>query len=230
MHTQKLLLKKFEEMNLDHYETESDINEKISIRLKNFDQLCLFIKNHSIDTVFYHFEFAAAEALQITDDILNDLHIDDEIISVMQRDFDKYNRAVNSLDFSRPYILSVYCIYHGRTIYIVESDYWFQTSGYDNPKKAAISMIEERLEEIDQKKEDAYLVREELREQLRERLLADPNFHKCTNKDLRRAYTQKLYNTDDSIHELFYSPKHGVYDITIGAFIEEVWRDYKASL
>ena len=25
--------------------------------------------------------------------------IDDEIISVMQRDFDKYNRSVNSLDF-----------------------------------------------------------------------------------------------------------------------------------
>ena len=99
-----------------------------------------------------------------------------------------------------------------------------------HPKRIAISMIEEKLEAIENKKEEAHLKREELRRQLREKLLADPNFHKCTNKELRRSYTQKLCNADKSIQDLFCSPKHGIYDIMIGAFIEEVWKEYKASL
>ena len=229
MHTKEQLIKTFNNMNLDYYETESDINEKISIQLKNFEQLCLFIQKHNIDTVFYHLEFSSAEALQITGNVINELRIDDEIIGVMQHDFAKYNSAVNCLDFSRPYILSVYCMYQGRTVYIVERDYWFQALGYDNPQKTAISMIEKKLEEIDRKKEEAFLEREELRDQLREKILADPNFHRCTNKELRRSYGQKLYNVGD-IHDLFYSPRHGIYDITLGTFIEEVWREYKASL
>jgi hypothetical protein len=92
-----------------------------------------------------------------------------------------------------------------------------------------MSMIEEELESIQNKKEESRLKREELREQLRKKLLKDPNFHKCTNRELRRSYTQKICDADKSIQDLFYSPKHGYYDIMIGAFIEEVWREYKGS-
>ena len=87
MHTMKQLIYKLDQMNLDYYEVESDINDDISIQLTDFDQLCLFIKKHNIDTVFYRFEYVSAEDLQITDKILDDLHIDNEIIDVMQKDF-----------------------------------------------------------------------------------------------------------------------------------------------
>ena len=229
MHTMKQLIYKLDQMNLDYYEVESDINDDISIQLTDFDQLCLFIKKHNIDTVFYRFEYVSAEDLQITDKILDDLHIDNEIIDVMQKDFDKYNRSVGNLDFTQPYCLSVSCLYQGHIVYIWESDYWFKDWGFGHPKKIAVSMIEEKLDEIESKKEESILQREELRKQLREKILADTNFHKCTNKDLRRAYIQKLWK-DKNVQDLFYSPKHGLYDIRIDSFVEDIWREYKASL
>ena len=230
MRTEKQLLQILNDNGIDYYEMASEINEDVSIQLVDFEQLCLFVKKHNIDTVFYRFEYPSADGLQITEEAIAELHIDDEIIAVMQKDFDDYNRSVGNLDFSRPYLLSVGCLYQGQMVFIMESDYWFEDWGYGHPKKMAISMIEEKLEDIESKKEEAYLEREEKRDQLRERLLADPNFHKCTNKELRRSYTQKLCNADKSIQDLFYSPKHGIYDIMIGAFIEEVWKEYKASL
>jgi hypothetical protein len=230
MHTAKQLINKLNELHLDYYEMASDINEDVAIQLVDFEQLFLFLKKHNIDTVFYRFEFPSADVLQITEDVLSELHIDDDIIEVMKKDFEEYNRSVSNLDFSRPYLLSVCCLYQGHIVYIMESDYWFEDWGFGHPKRIAISMIEEKLEAIENKKEEAHLKREELRRQLREKLLADPNFHKCTNKELRRSYTQKLCNADKSIQDLFYSPKHGIYDIMIGAFIEEVWKEYKASL
>lgn len=230
MRTEKQLLQILNDNGIDYYEMASEINEDVAIQLVDFEQLCLFVKKHNIDTVFYRFEYSSADGLQITEEAIAELHIDDEIIAVMQKDFDDYNRSVGNLDFSRPYLLSVGCLYQGQMVFIMESDYWFEDWGYGHPKKMAISMIEEKLEDIESKKEEAYLEREEKRDQLRERLLADPNFHKCTNKELRRSYTQKLCNADNSIQDLFYSPKHGIYDIMIGAFIEEVWKEYKASL
>lgn len=230
MRTEKQLLQILNDNGIDYYEMASEINEDVAIQLVDFEQLCLFVKKHNIDTVFYRFEYPSADGLQITEEAIAELHIDDEIIAVMQKDFDDYNRSVGNLDFSRPYLLSVGCLYQGQMVFIMESDYWFEDWGYGHPKKMAISMIEEKLEDIESKKEEAYLEREEKRDQLRERLLADPNFHKCTNKELRRSYTQKLCNADNSIQDLFYSPKHGIYDIMIGAFIEEVWKEYKASL
>lgn len=218
------------EMNLDYYETASDISEETSIQLFDFEQLCLFIQKHNIDTVFYHYDYASADDLQITGNILADLHIDEEILAVMKQDFKKYNQAISHLDFARPYALTVYCIYQNQIIYIDEYDYWFRDMGYGIPEKAAITMIEDKLEEIDRKKEEAYEKRESLREQLRDQILSDKEFHKCTNRELRRSYTQKLCNNDTSIHDLFYSPRSGIFDIPIGTFIEEVWREYKANL
>ena len=230
MHTEKQLIDKLNELHLDYYEMASDINEDVAIQLVDFEQLFLFLKKHNIDTVFYRFEYPSADALQITEDVLSKLYIDDVIMEIIKKDFEEYNRSVSNLDFGRPCLLSVSCLYQGHMVYIMESDYWFEDWGFGHPKRMAISMIEEKREAIKNKKEEARLKREELRGQLREKLLADPSFHKCTNKELRRSYTQKLCNADKSIQDLFYSPKHGIYDIMIGAFIEEVWKEYKASL
>ena len=230
MHTVDNLLSEMHEMNLDYYEIVSEINEDEAIQLVEFEQLCTFLKKHKIDTVFYRFEYMDAEDLQITDQVLNDLNVDDEIIEVMQKTFEKYNNAIMGLDFSRPYYLTVNCLYQGRTIYIEESDYWFEECGYGHPKKMAVSMIKEKLNDIASKKEAASVRRRELREQLRERILTDPSFHKCTNKEFRREYTRKLWDEGKHIQGLFYSEKHGRYDISIDTFVEDIWREYKAGL
>ena len=65
------------------------------------------------------------------------------------------------------------------------------------------------------------------REQLREEILQDEEFGKCTNQQLRRVYASKLFR-DKEIQELFYSPLYGNYDIRISDFVEDIWREYKA--
>ena len=100
MHTAKQLINKLNELHLDYYEMASDINEDVAIQLVDFEQLFLFLKKHNIDTVFYRFEFPSADVLQITEDVLSELHIDDDIIEVMKKDFEEYNRSVSNLDFT----------------------------------------------------------------------------------------------------------------------------------
>ncbi len=160
MYTKELLINKLNEMDIDCYEMASDINEHLSIQLESLEQFFLFIMRHNIDTVFYRFGYASADDLQITEDVLDDFYMNDEfyadieVIEAMQSDFDKYNFTVSNLDFSRPYILSVCCLYQGHMIYSVESDYWFRELGYEHPKVKALSMIEEKLEEIENEEVD----------------------------------------------------------------------------
>lgn len=129
MLTEQQLLQILNDNEIDCYEMASEINEDAAIQLVDFEQLCLFVKKHNIDTVFYRFEYPSADGLQITEDVLSELRIDDEIIAVLEKDFANYNRSVVNLDFSRPYLLSVGCLYQGHMVYILEADYWFEDWG-----------------------------------------------------------------------------------------------------
>lgn len=229
MITKELLLSKLSDMDLKCYETASDVSELAAIQMISLEQLLEFIVKHKIDTVFYHYDFVSAELLQITDEVIADLDIDDEIARILQGDFEEYNREIEKLDFSRPYNLVVYCIYQNYILCFCEQDIWFVKNGFGDPKKAAMAMIKNKLAVLDKKMEDSETRRMELREQLREKILADESFHRCTNKDLRKAYTSRLWK-DKSIQELFYTPMHGLFDIPIHVFIEEIWREYKDSM
>ena len=229
MYSKKDIIEKLKLLGCMSYETLSNVDENTAIRLLDFEALFSFIEKHSIGTAFYCFEYASAEDLQITESLIDEMCIDDEILSVVQADFENYNWKIKKLDFTRPYSLTVYCIYNNYILYVDECDYWFKDRGFEMPQKMARLMIEQKLDDIDNKKEEEYNKREELRNELKKKILADKEFHKCTNKELRRYYTQKLYNSDET-HGLFYSPKHGVYDIHLSTFIEEVWREYKASI
>ena len=221
--------RKCKQLGLICYETDNDICEEASVKLCSLDDFLSFVKNSHTSIVFYHYDYADAESLQITQEVLEDLHIDDDVLEVAQDDLDEYNRSVNQLDFSQPYALTVYCIFQGVVVFFDEYNYWFREKGFDIPKKVAISIINSKFEEIKNKKKVSDDLREEKREQLKQKILADARFQKCTNIQLRRAYTQRLAEEDKTVMKLFYSPKHGIYDIPIGTFIEEVWREYKAS-
>ena len=84
MLTKKQLIDKFTKMNMNCYEVLSDISEETAFRLTNFEQLCLFANNHNIDAIFYCFEYASAENLEITDSLLDELEMDLEIRMIMR--------------------------------------------------------------------------------------------------------------------------------------------------
>lgn len=219
MLTKKQLIDKFSEMNINCYEVLSDINEETAFRLTNFEQLCLFANNHNIDAVFYRFEYASAEDLEITDSLLDELEMDLEIRTVMRFDFEKYNNDVRKLDFGRPHMLSVFCLYQGHIIYIKELDYWYRDIGYYHPQTMVWSLIENNTM--------LKMVRESRREELRRRILADPQFHECADENMMRHYAVLLNNSDESVRKLFFAPGFGCYDITAIEFVENIWHEYK---
>lgn len=223
------LIKCLSEMGMDVYETASDVDGETAIQLLNFAEFCRFVQKHKIETIFYHYSYATAEAFQIDDEIIEKLNIDDEILKVVKHEFDCYNQRLNDIDFNKPYCLSLYCIYQNFVFFIEENDYWFNGLGVKMPETVALELIDKYFEDIIEAKEAAKGRRAEQREVLRERILSDENFHKCSNQQLRRAYANKLFDGNDELQGLFCSKEHGLYDVSILTFIEEIWREYKLS-
>lgn len=221
------LIQKLTAMNLDCYETASDINENISIQLLNFDEFCRFVRSHNIDTVFFHYCYAAPEELQITDDVIAQLKLDSDVLEILQEKFDEYNQSVLQLDFSKPYSLTLYCTHQGFIFYIDADDYWFREAGIEMPQTAAVKFVDEHLSDIMKKKNSSNDLRLQKREELRQQILTDPEFHKCTNQNSRRVYSIKHFLNNEELTSLFFNEQHGLYDISITTFLEEVWREYK---
>lgn len=221
------LVNKLTSLNLDVYETETDVIQERAIQLSNLEELCRFLQKHSISTVFFHYSYVSAETLEISAEVIETLRVDNEILELMEEKFLEYNMDVYSLDFDKPCMLSVFVTHQGFMYYIEEEDFWFVEEGYGEPKTMAKLLVNEYFDEIVKIREMSKEKRIDGREKLRQRLLEDKDFHKCTNNQLRRAYANKLYNDDPKVKELFYSPKYGIYDIPFNVFIETVWKEYK---
>ena len=227
MRTKEQLERVLEELQLDCYETLSDITEERAVQMLGFEELCSFAKRKNIDTVFYYFDYIKAEELQIDDVVIRKLNIDGEMIEVAQTGFDDYNESVLELDYSRPYRLITYCLYQNFALYAVEEDLWFEEMGFGNPYIAANRILNELSNAIIEKKKISDSIRMEKREQLKKRILQDEEFARCTNQQLRRVYASKLFK-DREVQELFYAPLYGNYDIRISDFVEDIWREHKA--
>lgn len=134
------------------------------------------------------------------------------------------------LDFTKPILLTVYCVFQGVAYSVEEKDYWFIDEGFDMPETAALEIVTRYLEDIaDTKKANAEKIYKE-REVLKRQILKDREFQACTNVTLRRGYADKLCRGNKYIHDLFYMERGGLKDITILTFIEQIWREYKQSL
>lgn len=223
------LVQTLKAMKLDVYETVSDVEQDSSIQLLNFDELCRFIQKHNVDTVFYHYAYTSSEALEIDNEVIEQLNVDGDMLEVLEEKFDEYNKSILKLDFGKPYSLTIYCTYQNFVYFVTEIDFWFKDEGIELPLQAAISLVNKYRDDIIETKKSARQKRDHGRTQLRNQILNDENFHKCSNIQLRRAYAQKLFNGNHELQSLFSSKEHGLYDIPIQTFIEEIWREYKES-
>ena len=216
-------------MGLDIYETASDVEQDSSIQLLDLDELCRFIQTHSVDTAFYHYAYTSADDLKIDSEVIEQLNIDSDMWEVLEEKFEEYNESILKLDFSRPYSLTVYCTYQNFIYFVSEVDFWFNNEGVELPLQAARCVVNKYRDDIIATRKAAKQKREQGRKQLRNQILNDEDFHKCSNIQLRRAYTQKIFNGNKELQRLFFSKEHGLYDIPFQTFIEEIWREYKES-
>ena len=226
MLSKEQLLEKLSMMGLDVYETISDVIEDTSIQLVNFEELCRFIKNHNIDTVFYHYSYVDEENLQIDDEILEKVRPGKIMLELMEQEIEEYNESVCKLDFSKPYWLSVYFTYQN-FMYYIEEDYWFQEEGFETPKLALINIMSKYLDKAVEMQDASKVERQRGREKLREQILNDEEFYRCTNQRLRGTYITSLLADNAELQALFRTPEGRLYDIMAVDFIEIIWKDYK---
>lgn len=230
MRTEKEILDMFKNAKLDSFKLNTEFNETNTMELMTIEDLIEFSCKHKIDTMFYNYTFIDEDVLSITDELISKLRLDEDALSILQDKFDDYNQSLSKLDFSKPIYLKVYCIYQGIVFFIQEDDYWFIDQGFGLPERACIELANEHFEDILTEKENKIQIVTDARNKLREHILNDKEFHKCTNIELRRMYANKMFKNNELNRSLFYSEKGGLYDVPINTFIEHVWKEYKDSI
>lgn len=230
MRTEVELLELFKSANLDSYEVYTEIGEASAMQLMNLEDLMQFSCKHNIDTMFYHYSFIDEDLLSITEEVTSKLRLDEDTLLILHDKFDEYNKSVLELDFNKPVSLKIYCIYQGVIFFTQEDDYWFFEQGFGMPETACEELANKYYEDILAEKKNKKQMIADARIKLREQILKDVEFQRCTNEDLRRGYASKLFEDSKENKSLFYSEKGGLYDIPIYSFIEDVWREYKGSL
>ncbi|MTI47852.1 MAG: hypothetical protein FH761_08425 [Firmicutes bacterium] len=230
MKTEDELLELFKNANLDSYKVSADTNVTNAMKLMTIENLIEFSCKQNIDTIFYNYTFINEDVLSITEDVKSNLRLDEDILSILQDKFDEYNDSLLELDFDKPVYLNVYCIYQGVIFCVQEEDYWFEKQGFGMPEEVCLKLYTKYFEDIVTEKENKEQMISKARNELREKILSDEEFHKCTNIHSRRMYANKMFKNNENNQKLFYCENGGLYDISINTFIEYVWREYKNAL
>jgi len=224
----EVLKNQFKELSINCYEVNSNIDDTQKIEFISFDNLLAFAFQNNIKNFFYEYSFASAENLIINEDIFLKLHYDVDILNILSNEIKSYNKKIEELDFSKPFSIDIFCINQGFIYLYSEYDFWFTNFGIEKPENALIHLMDKHLQKIiTAKKEKENWVYKE-RNKLKEKILADPKFHKCTNSTLRNVYLRELLKENPEIHNLFYSEENQqLYDIPSSSFIEIAWREFK---
>lgn len=230
MQTEIALLNDLEKQFLCVCRTKTIPDDQKDIELDSFDEVIRFAKRNQIFSIFYHYTRIDADDLMIDDDLIKELHLDDEAAQqVVACRIEQYNARVEKLDYSRPVALYLFCVYQGQKIFAIEDDHWFKNYGFEFPQIAAIKIADDALEAIVEARNVGKQRREAKRTELKSFMLHDPVFQRCTNHDLRRQYWSQLVEIQPEIRDLFRDPQSGsLYDVLGITFAENVWREYKA--
>lgn len=233
MKTEKELLDILKNENVNAYKLNAEIEINNLIEVDNLEVLIRFAHDNNINSVFYFFPCVDEYILTIGEEDLDELNIDEEILSTIKDEIDIYNDKVSKLDFSKPLTLDVYCIHQGMMLFTQENDSWLFDEGIDEPKMALKTIVENHLEEIEsQRKEKKDKIKNDIlkgREVLLQKILNDEEFHKCTNGSLRKIYANKIFKGNNENAKLFWS-RGGFYDMSMNSFIDYAWNEYKNSI
>lgn len=230
MFSEEALRELFSTKNIDLFKVdmnnENNIFELIEMDAIDFSE---FVKKKGIDSVFYSYGFFDEDCLKITDDVLYECHIKFDIIGGLTFIIDDYNKKVSELDFNEPVCLNLYCVFNGVIFKVTEYNFWFTEYGFELPQTKLMQILDENLEGAERTAKELSKNRELARKELKEKIFNDEEFHKCTNNSMRRGYINKLLKNEE-YYKLFYRKNGAVYDILESNFIEDIWREYKATI
>ncbi len=211
--------------NIQTFEMSENIDSEDNIIKLDFDNLIKFCKIHSIDTIFYYYTYVYPENFIIDEDIIKNSNISTS--EIIRKKINDYNKSVCELDFSKPFCLDIYALYQGN---IISSSEYTECEYYYVPPSLKLMQITDELSDIlSQEKTMQSQKREAEREKLKNIIINDAEFHKCTNEKFRRAYINKIVKNNRQYYDLFYRNQGGQHDdISPMIFVEKIWKEYKS--
>lgn len=212
---------------LSYYETKSiaDTTESNVIEMGLLSELIAFAKENNIKSVFFRYDRENVDDYLISDENLEEAGIKEkEVRMLLKNPIEQYNKKIIEMDFSRPVILEVFCFFQGFVFAYTETNFWSKKEGIDYPEEKLEEIIyrnQDRINEIKQQRNARYSKK---LEDLRQHMLQDKEFHKCTNEYLRMAYAKKLIEKDNELGPALLA------NGTTMSFVQVVWREYKDSI
>lgn len=204
--------------------------------LLNLDNLIDFIHAQRINVVFGCEIFDDADDYLITEEVIEEelgKYSAEELKSIIANDIKEYNERVYEIDFDIPSLYIVACLYQGQYFYTKNR---INRGGDEkfliDPNEKLQEIVVDNERKIQEKREERRNTLEELKRELKEIIIKDDKFLKCTNARLRVNYIRELLANEldehfEPLRKFWMSEtSRGIYQEAID-LIELIWRELK---
>ena len=193
------------------------ISDKNSVAFTDHKEFARFLVNENIKSLFVMSHPLSIEDYYITDDTVEDLvgeHAAQNLSKAVERAIVSYNLSIEQLkqkyeeqliELKQKYEEQLielkqnlyFTVYNGFMVYIILAD----KIDLADPHEQLELILAENEAEIENEKKQRKLLIEMLQEKLKQKILEDSDFYKCTNINLRRNYAYKLWEKLDKEFE-----------------------------
>lgn len=227
---------KFNKKKVDFYDVELSVDIiKSGIKFSDIESFSTFIDKQKIDVVWGCEYFDNSDDYIITKDMIQKniiRYMDFDIMDIIIKDVEQHNQEVLKIDFNKPCAIVVAAFYNGHLCYVYIENENFDENILVEPKIILQEIVDNNANNINIRKIENQKIVENLKVELKEKIINDEKFWLCTNKHLRYIYIRDMVKNKlgDSFKELKdcweTDAQVGVYtDAT--DFVEMIWKEGK---
>lgn len=226
---------RIEKENVNFYDVGLSTDVLINgIDLFSIDNFIDFVRSQKINVVFGSELLEDAEDYLITDEIIErelGRYNAEEMYDIIINDIENYNKKVCEIDFSIPFLYIFACLYNGKYIFVkMKVDRGIDDKFLIEPEDRLKEIVLNNEKNIQMKRQETHEIVNQLKKELREIIVNDEKFIKCTNKKLRMNYikdllTNRLDEHFEPLRKLWIAETvRGIYQDPID-FVELIWRE-----
>lgn len=234
MLTVEKMIDDMEKCGIKVYKVQKFNRETVSLEYDVFLQL---IEEMGVKYVFYTLQYYEEGECKISEEYLdweylrNEMDISPKILLRFSDEINEYNQKLAQVDFDIPTEITMYCIHDDIAFrsYVDNRSQMLAGEPLMNNDDKLLEIARCRMEDIKDVIQEEQQEIEDLRNELKEIILEDPEFEKCTNKDIRYRYLMRLYTKlDERFEPLIGYDAHNknMYRLD-SVFIDEVWNEFR---
>ena len=155
----------------------------------------------------------------------------EEMYNIIINDIEDYNKKMREIDFSISFLYIFACLYNGKYIFVkMKVDRGIDDNFLIEHEDGLKEIVLNNEKNIQMKKQETHEIVNQLKKELREIIVNDEKFIKCTNKKLRMNYikdllTNRLDEHFEPLRKLWIAETvRGIYQDPID-FVELIWRE-----